>query len=109
MPSVRDANPTGASEYNFYGVPTTEGATYSWEFVPADGSGATLTAEGQCVSRKSLPSGRWIVKLRVSSASGDSVAYSEVSYGQKSLAVTVSATPLSLPAATMAEFSSVVS
>lgn len=69
------------TEYNFYGLPSTEGATYSWEFVPADGSGATVKAEGQCLVRKSLPTGRWIAKLVVSDASGrSSTSYAEVPF-----------------------------
>lgn len=105
--SAKDAVPSGASSYNFYGLPTTEGATYSWQFVPADASGATVTAEGQCVPKEALASGRWIARLTVTSPDGKtSVSYSEVSYADKSLSVTISADPLSVPAGVPVNFSS---
>ncbi|MFB0964722.1 MAG: hypothetical protein QMC36_03385, partial [Patescibacteria group bacterium] len=68
------------------------------------------TAEGQCVPKETLASGRWIARLVVTSPDGKtSVSYSEVSYADKALSVTVSADPLSVPAGVPVIFSSEVS
>ncbi len=108
--SAKDAAPSGASSYNFYGLPTVDGATYSWQFVPADASGATVTAEGQCVPKQVLGNGRWIARLTVTTADGKtSTSYTEISYADKALSVSVSADPLSVPAGIPVSFSSEVS
>lgn len=81
--SARDSqlNDRNATEYNFYGMPDVPGGTYVWEFVPADGSGETVRDEGRCLSRKSLPAGRWIARLTVTDSSGrSSSAYAEVPF-----------------------------
>lgn len=81
--SARDSqlNDRNATEYNFYGMPDAPGGTYVWEFVPADGGGETVRDEGRCLSRKSLPAGRWIARLTVTDSSGrSSSAYAEVPF-----------------------------
>lgn len=81
--SARDSqmNDPNATEYNFYGMPAVSSGTYVWEFVPADGSGETVRDEGRCLSRKSLPAGRWIARLTVTDSSGrSSSSYAEVPF-----------------------------
>lgn len=81
--SARDSqlNNQNATEYNFYGMPNVSGGTYVWEFIPADGSGETVRDEGRCLSRKSLPAGRWIARLIVTDSSGrSSSSYAEVPF-----------------------------
>lgn len=80
--STPDANlATPKESYGFFGRPDIENAAYRWEFFPATGTGASVSAEGKCLSDFKLAPGEWIAKLVVTAPDGRaSVSYAQVPF-----------------------------